>query len=83
MNELENWEEVTDCMFCYENYEILIRHWNHDTDILSAKADLYFLCDIYSDTESGIKCVRNRDKIYHGTVAGCLVAAVEHERRFE
>ena len=79
MDKLENWEEVTDGIFCYENCEILIRYWNHDTDILSAKADLYFLYDICSEK----KCVMKRDRIYHGTVAGCLVAAVEHERRFE
>lgn len=47
MDKLENWKEVTDGIFCYENYEILIRHWDHDTGILSAKADLCFVYDIY------------------------------------
>ena len=45
MNELENWTEITDGIFCYENYEIQLREWNYAADILSAKADLYFVYD--------------------------------------
>ena len=77
MNELENWIEITDGIFCYENYEIHLRCWNYTTDILSAKADLYFLYDIIFEK----KCVMKRDRIYHGTIAGCLVSAVEYERK--
>ena len=79
MNELENWTEITDGIFCYENYEIHVRYRDDATDILSAKADLYFVYVICSEEKHAMK----RDKIYHGTVAGCLVSAVEYERKIE
>ncbi len=50
MAELKNWNEVTMGLYRYVIapkvcYEIHILFWNHDTDILTAKASLFIVGD--------------------------------------
>lgn len=50
MSDLKNWTEITKGLYRYVIaanccYEIHILFWNHDTDILTAKANLYLVGD--------------------------------------
>lgn len=50
MNELDNWTSITKGMYRYviaSNvcYEIHVLYWLHDTDILTAKSNLYIVGD--------------------------------------
>lgn len=50
MEDLKNWREVTKGLYRYVIaanvcYEIHILFWNHDTDILTAKASLFIVGD--------------------------------------
>lgn len=55
MNKLENWNEVTKGLYRYViatnvAYEIHVLYWQHDTDILTSKCNLYVVGDWRTDS---------------------------------
>ena len=80
---LKDWKEVTKGIYRYVisanvAYEIHIKYWNMDTDILSANASLYIVGDWCSDDG---KNTRERECLLEsGPVMTCLGEAVEDDR---
>lgn len=82
MINLKNWKEVTKGLYRYVvssnvAYEIHIKYWDMDTDILSANASLYIVGDRRS--RDG-KSTREREcLLYSAPVMACLAQAEEDD----
>lgn len=82
MTNFKNWKEVTKGLYRYVvssnvAYEIHIKYWDMDTDILSANANLYIVGDWRS--RDG-KNTREREcLLYSAPVIACLGKAEEDD----
>lgn len=82
MINLKNWKEVTKGLYRYVvssnvAYEIHIKYWDMNTDILSANASLYIVGDWRS--RDG-KCTRERECLLDSApVIDCLSKAEEDD----
>lgn len=82
MRDLKNWVEVTKGLYrivvaANVAYEIHIKYWNMDTDILSANASLYIVGDWRS--RDG-KNIRERECLLESApVMACLAKAEEDD----
>lgn len=80
---LKDWKEVTKGIYRYVisanvAYEIHIKYWNMDTDILSANASLYIVGDWCSD--DGKNTIERECLLESGPVMACLGKAIEDDR---
>lgn len=83
MIKLENWNEVTRCLYRYVIaagccYEIHITYHAKETDILTANASLYIVGD-WEDSTDGSSYFE-RELLLNGPVAACLEKAVEDNK---
>lgn len=82
MNDLKNWTEITKGLYRYVIganvcYELHIMHWDHSTDILTAKASAYLVGEWM---EKG-QCVLEREPILlEQPVFECLKAVVKDDK---
>ncbi len=73
INKLENWREITKGLYRYVVaanccYEIHVMYHAKETDILTANASLYIVCDW------------TRELLLNGPLRACLEKALEYEK---
>lgn len=83
MNNLENWKEVTKGLYRYVIaanccYEIHVLHWDHGTDILTAKASLYLVGKWR--TKDRVSFFERECLLAEQPVFECLKAAVDDDK---
>lgn len=83
MLKIENWTEVTRGIYRYViaakcAYELYILHWNHETDILTAKASVYLVGEWIQS--NGNRYFEREPILLEQPVFECLEAAVKDDK---
>lgn len=83
INKLENWREITKGLYRYVVaanccYEIHVMYHAKETDILTANASLYIVCDWISAKNNSN--FFERELLLNGPLCACLEKALEDEK---
>lgn len=83
LKDLKKWTEVTRGLYRYVIaakccYELHILHWDHDTDILTAKASVYLVGDWYQS--NGNSFFEREPILLEKPVFECLEAAYKDDK---
>lgn len=84
MSSFQDWKKVTDGIYVYpigdkKRYEIHVRHWDVENNIVLAYATLY----IFADCLHGYHTVE-RVELFTGNLSSCVIAALEdYDKNFK
>lgn len=84
MKDFKNWREITTGLYRYviapgACYEIHIIYWNKETDILTAKANLFIVGD-WINNQSKKKTIEREELLHEQPIFECISKAIEDEK---